>query len=150
MSLKIRENVLSIGSTKKGRALSLSASLSFSVSVCLSVSVSVCLCFCISLPLSHTLISLFLHEDSGTLVQWWELFGRKEWWWLKGHTARCSRNRPEPASGKLGFLSVSVINQMWASWQVISLGLNGQWEKVILALWIVSKSWWMLFYPLLQ
>ena len=148
MNLRIRQNVLSTRSTKKGTSLLLS--LSLSLSVCLSLCLSVCLCFCISLSLSHTLISLFLHEDSGTLIQWWELFGRKEWRRLKDHTAWCSRNRPEPTSGKLGFPSLSFINQLWASWQIISLDLNGQWKKVISVLWIVSKSWWMLFYPFLQ
>ena len=148
MNLRIRQNVLSTRSTKKGSSLLLS--LSLSLSVCLYLCLSVCLCFCISLSLSHTLISLFLHEDSGTLIQWWELFGRKEWWRLKDHTAWCSRNRPEPTSRKLGFPSLSFINQLWASWQIISLDLNGQWKKVISVLWIVSKSWWMLFYPFLQ
>lgn len=148
MNLKIRENVLSTGSTKRGSSLPLCSCLFLypSLSVCICVCLSVYLCFCISLSLSRTLISLFLREDSGTLVQWWDLFGRKEWWWLKDHTAWCGRNRPDPASGKLGFPPLSAINQLWASWQIISLGLNGHWKKVILVLWIVSKSWWMLFF----
>lgn len=144
------ENKTKCTEHKKYKKRELSASVSFSVPLCLYLCLSICLCFCISLSLSHTLISLFLHEDPGTLDQWLELFGRKEWWWSKDHTAWCSRNRPESASGKLGFPSLSFINQLWASWQIISLGLNGQWKKVILVLRIVSKSWWMLFYPLLQ
>lgn len=143
MNLKIRENVLSTGSTKRGSSLPLCSCLFLSFAVCLYLCLSVCLSLFLYLSVSvtHTYFTLLWRFwNSCSVVR---PLGRKEWWWLKDHTAWCGRNRPDPASGKLGFL-LSAINQLWASWQIISMGLNGHWKKVILVLWIVSKSWWML------
>lgn len=101
----------------------------YPLSVCICVCLSVYR-FCISVSVTPLPISLFCVKILELLFSGETSLEGKRWWWLKDHTAQDAVETDLTLQVGSYFPPLSAINQLWASWQIISMGLNGHWKRL--------------------